>query len=237
MAPFSRIRSRLHPWAVLTVLLLGSLRGFGQTAAAFITNPAQWAAEVRAFARQDSLTPLPKRPVLFYGSSSVRKWTTLQQDFPGLPVLNRGFGGSRFPDALYFFDELVLGYRPRQVVLYEGDNDLGAGATPQQVYASFREFEKRMRQHQPLRRVPLVFLAIKPSPVRWALYPKVQEANQLIRQYIEAHPKYLRFVDTATPLLGPNGRPRPAFYESDSLHLTPAGYAAWTQVVGKALKK
>ncbi|RPD46423.1 hypothetical protein DNI29_15625 [Hymenobacter sediminis] len=213
--------------------LLALVAGFAAHAQAPAINPAQWTGELRAFARQDSLTPPPKRPILFYGSSSIRKWETLQQDFPGRPVLNRGFGGSRFPDALYFFDKLVVAYQPRQVVLYEGDNDIGSGATPQEVFHSFLAFEKLMQQKLP--KVPVVFLAIKPSPSRWALYPKVQEANRLIREYIEQHPKRLRYVDTATPLLGPNGRPRPQFYVSDSLHMTPAGYEVWKGVVGKAL--
>ncbi|MBT9394565.1 hypothetical protein KLP40_15445 [Hymenobacter sp. NST-14] len=202
-------------------------------AAAPALNPGQWTGELRAFARQDSLTPPPAHPILFYGSSSVRKWETMGQDFPTHPVLNRGFGGSRFPDALHYFDQLVVAYQPRQVVLYEGDNDLAAGATPEAVYQSFRRFERRMRRQLP--RVPLVFLAIKPSPARWALYPQMQEANRRIRAYIEAHPQRLRYVDTATPLLGPNGRPRPAFYVADSLHMTPAGYAQWQRVLEPAL--
>jgi lysophospholipase L1-like esterase len=205
-----------------------------QTSKAPPINPAQWTDELRAFAQQDSLTAPPARPILFYGSSSIRKWETLAADFPARPVLNRGFGGSRFPDALYFFDRLVVAYNPRQVVLYEGDNDIGSGATPQEVYQSFLAFEKLMQQKLP--KVPLVFLAIKPSPSRWELYPKVQEANRLIREYIVAHPKRLRYLDTATPLLGPNGRPRPQFYVSDSLHMTPTGYEVWKRVVKPALK-
>ncbi len=194
-----------------------------------------WGTELRAFARQDSLTPPPRRPILFYGSSSVRLWPALPQAFPGRAVLNRGFGGSRFPDALALFDQLVVTYQPRQVVLYEGDNDIGSGATPQEVFQSFLAFEKLMQQKLP--KVPVVFLAIKPSPSRWALYPKVQEANRLIQEYIRQHPKRLRYADTATPLLGPNGKPQPQFYVSDSLHMTPAGYAVWKGVVEKALKK
>lgn len=229
-------------------MLTATIRGFGGALllalrAVFPTlaqtnppiNPQQWANELRAFAQQDSSNPPPKNPILFYGSSSIRKWETLKADFAGQPVLNRGFGGSRFPDALYFFDKLVVAYQPRQVVLYEGDNDIGSGATPQEVFQSFLAFEKLMQQKLP--NVPLVFLAIKPSPSRWALYPKVQEANHLIKNYIEQHPKRLRFVDTATPLLGPNGRPRPQFYVSDSLHMTPAGYTVWKAVVGKGLKR
>ena len=226
----------LKPWSLLIGVLFSTITScvsVPPTTTTIALNPAQWTGELRAFARQDSLTPPPAHPILFYGSSSVRKWETLRQDFPTQPVLNRGFGGSRFPDALYFFDKLVVAYQPRLVVLYEGDNDLGAGATAGQAYQSFRDFERLMRQKLP--RVPLVFLAIKPSPSRWALYPQMQEANRLIQEYIEAHPTRLHYVDTATPLLGPNGRPRPEFYVADSLHMTPAGYAQWQRVVAPAL--
>lgn len=223
--------------AGLIFLLLSSLTGFAQTSQVPAINPAQWTEELRAFARQDSLTPPPRKPILFYGSSSIRKWETLPQDFPGRPVLNRGFGGSRFPDAIYFFEKLVVPYQPRQVFLYEGDNDIAAGATPQEVYASFLEFEKLMRQNKKQRRVPVVFLSIKPSPSRWALYPRMQEANALIRQYIEQHPKRLKFVDVSTPMLGPNSKPRPELYVADSLHMTRAGYELWTRVVAPYLKK
>jgi lysophospholipase L1-like esterase len=214
-------------------MLLATQSSYAQTTNA--PNPGQWSSELRAFAWQDSLTKPPTAPILFYGSSSLRMWTTLATDFPGRPVLNRAFGGSRFPDANYFFDKLVVAYRPRQVVLYEGDNDIGAGATPQQVYESFRVFAELMRRQLP--RTQLVFLAIKPSLARWALYPKMQEANSLIQQYIKANPKQLRFVDVATPLLGPDGKPRPELYREDGLHMTRAGYEIWTRVLAPYLGK
>ncbi|GAB3240767.1 SGNH/GDSL hydrolase family protein [Hymenobacter seoulensis] len=219
------------------LLLLISLRGFAQTSPPAASNPAQWSAELAGFTRQDKLVPPPKKPILFYGSSSIRMWQTLATDFPGRPVLNRGFGGSRFPDANALFEQLVTTYQPRQVVLYEGDNDIAAGATPQQVYASFLAFEKLMRQNKKLRQTPVVFLSIKPSLARWALYPQMQEANRLIQQYIEQHPKHLRFVDVSTPMLGPNGKPRPELYLEDGLHMTRTGYDIWTRALAPYLAR
>lgn len=216
------------------LLVLSVLSSFGQATIEPI-NPEQWKGEMQDFSRQDSLQKPPVAPLLFYGSSSVRMWKTLAIDFKGRPVLNRAFGGSRFPDAIHFFDELVVRYRPRQVILYEGDNDIGAGATPAQVYDSFLQFEKLMREKLP--ETELVFLSIKPSIARWASYPKMQEANLLIKQYIEAHPQRLRFADVGTPMLGPNGQLRPELYMKDGLHMTPAGYKIWTQVLRPYLKK
>ncbi|HEX8428928.1 SGNH/GDSL hydrolase family protein [Hymenobacter sp.] len=216
------------------LLVLTVLKSFSQATTPPL-NPDQWKTEIEAFNREDSLRKPPKTPLLFYGSSSVRMWKTLATDFKGRPVLNRGFGGSRFPDASYFFDKLVVRYRPRQVILYEGDNDISAGASPQQVYESFIEFEKQMRLKLP--KAELIFLSIKPSLARWALYPKMKEANSLIKQYVEAHPKRLRFVDVGTPMLGADGQPRPELYIEDGLHMTPAGYAIWTRVLEPYLKK
>ena len=220
---------------LLVGLSVLSLPGRAQTSKAPSINPEQWKGELRAFARQDSLTPPPARPILFYGSSSMRKWRTLNNEFARRPVLNRGFGGSRFPDALYFFDELVVAYKPRQVVLYEGDNDIEAGATPQEVYRSFLTFDSLMRAKLP--NTPAVYLSIKPSPSRWALYPQMREANNLIQQYIKKHPKNWHFVDVGKPMLGKNGQPRPELYVEDKLHMTPAGYAIWKRVVRPYLVK
>ena len=230
-------RNFLRGSIVLLLLAPLTLRSFAQTAPSALDPGTRWTTELRAFARQDSLTKPPAAPVLFYGSSSIGRWETLTTDFPKQPVLNRGFGGSRFLDANYLFNRLVVPYQPRLVVLYEGDNDIESGDTPQKVYESFLAFEKLMRQHKTLRHTPVVFISIKPSLARWALYPKMQEANQLIRQYIEAHPQLLRFVDVGTPMLGADGKPRPELYVEDGLHLTHAGYALWTRVVTPYLGK
>ena len=216
------------------LLVLSVFRSFSQTVPLPV-NLEQWKAELQAFCQQDSLHKPPKAPLLFYGSSSIRMWKTLATDFTGQPVLNRGFGGSRFPDAQQLFDKLVVRYRPRQVILYEGDNDIAAGATPVQVYDSFLQFEKLMRKKLP--KAELVFLSIKPSLARWALYPQMQEANTLIREYIEAHPKQLRFADVGQPMLGPDGKPRPELYVEDGLHMTPVGYAIWARVLRPYLTK
>ncbi|UOG75502.1 SGNH/GDSL hydrolase family protein [Hymenobacter tibetensis] len=219
--------------AALLLIVLGWRTSY-QTAVPPI-NPGQWKDELRAFTQQDRLIKPPAAPLLFYGSSSIRMWKTLAADFAGKPVLNRGFGGSRFPDAIYFFDTLVVRYQPRQVILYEGDNDIAAGATPAQVFESFQQFEKLMRQKLP--NTELLFLSIKPSLARWKLDPEIREANTLIRKYIEAHPQQLRFVDVGSPMLGSDRKPRPELYVEDGLHMTHAGYKIWTRVLAPYLAK
>jgi len=201
---------------------------------AIAANLDRFAPEIAAFDSADEARPPAPGGIVFVGSSTIRLWTSLADDFAGLPVINRGFGGSTFPEALHYLQRTVVRYHPRTVVVYEGDNDLASGRTPQQVAGDYRAFVRAVRDSLPSARI--VFLAIKPSPSRWKLESQRQEANRLVRAIVAADPNQT-FVDVGTPMLDPSsGRPRPALYRADSLHMTPAGYAIWRTTVAPVLK-
>jgi lysophospholipase L1-like esterase len=184
--------------------------------------------EIRAYETADRASMPAPGGIVFVGSSSIRLWKSLAADFPGLPVLNRGFGGSTFPEANHYVARTVLRHRPRTVVLYEGDNDIALGRSPRQVLADYREFVRLVRDSLP--RARIVFISIKPSPARWKLVDLQREANRLVRDVV-ATDTLLSYADVFEPMLGANGRPQPALFIADSLHMTPAGYAIWrTQV-------
>lgn len=193
-----------------------------------LADTARFAPEIRAFAHVDSVTPPPANAVLFVGSSSIRFWETLGTDFPGVPVINRGFGGSRMDDLLRYADRIVLPYRPRAIVFYEGDNDLADGRTPARIAGDVAEFLSLVRRQLPGTRV--VCLAVKPSPSRWTLVNQMRETNALIEAIVERDTA-ARFVDVFTPMLGANGRPRPELFRDDSLHMTRAGYELWRDLL------
>ena len=194
---------------------------------------AAFEPEIRRFEAADRDAPPAPGGVLFVGSSSFRLWPDLAADFPGVPVLNRGFGGSTLPDVLHFAPRVVLPYRPRLVLLYAGDNDIASGRTPAQVLADYRGFVALVRRSLPATRV--VFVSIKPSPSRWALVDRVREANRLVREETSRDPLQ-GFVDVFTPMLGPDGRPRPELFVADSLHMTPAGYAVWRERIAPVVR-
>ena len=198
-----------------------------------LPDSARFASELNAFLHADSVTPPPPAPVLFVGSSSIRKWQSLASDFPGIPVLNRGFGGSRMDDVLRYADRVVFKYKPRAIVLYEGDNDLQDGRTPARIAGDVAEFLRRVRTTLPLTRV--VCLSVKPSPSRWNLIGEMRQTNALL-QAVVAQDTMATYVDVFTPMLGADGRPRAELFQSDSLHMTPAGYAIWKDAVAPALR-
>lgn len=188
---------------------------------------------IRAFERADEKNPPPQDANLFIGSSSIVKWKTLAQDFPGIPVINRGFGGSHIPDCTYFVSRIVLPYHPKRIFFYCGDNDLAAGHSPEQVLADFKAFVQAVRAGQA--DVPIYFISIKPSPSRAKLLDKAREANRLIEAYAKEG-KNLSYIDVFTPMLNSEGHARPELFGPDKLHMNPAGYELWKGIIGPLLK-
>lgn len=193
-----------------------------------------WEKAIAAFESRDRESGMPAPGgILFTGSSSIVGWKTLAKDFPGLPLLNRGFGGSQIQDVTFFASRAVLPYKPRAVVFYAGDNDIAAGHTTEQVVGDFQTFALKVRDALPDTR--LIFLAIKPSPSRWKLEARMLAANRAIARWMETQPN-MAYVDVHTPMLGPDGMPRPELYGPDRLHMTPEGYRLWTAVLAPYLK-
>jgi len=194
-------------------------------AAAAVPPPAHWKADIEAFVAHDRGHPPPQHGVLFIGSSSIRFWApTLAHDFPGVPVIDRGFGGSAIADSTYYAGRIATPYRPRLIVMYAGDNDIAGGDTPRQVVDDFEAFVARVRRDLP--DVPVAYISIKPSLARWSLWPAMREANRGIQRWA-ATQKDVRYVDVAPKMLDAHGQPRPELLRDDGLHMTPAGYAIW----------
>lgn len=199
----------------------------------FAANDNKWNAAIDKFTAADQTNPPPRHGVVFVGSSSIVKWASLARDFPGMPVINRGFGGSQLADSVTFADRIVIPYQPRVVVLYAGDNDLNAGKTPEIVFADFKAFVAKI--HAALPQTRIVFIAIKPSPSRWKLRDSIVRANGLVAAECARDPR-LAFADIYTPMLNAQGEPRPELFVKDMLHINEAGYAVWTPVVAPLLK-
>jgi lysophospholipase L1-like esterase len=183
--------------------------------------------EVRALELAAKRAPPPPQVVVFYGSSSIRLWTSLASDFPGVPVINRGFGGSTLAACSWFFWRLVRGLPARSLVLYAGDNDLGDGRTPTQVLEQLRHLLRQV--DMAFGALPVGFISVKPSPARWQLADAIEKLNAGAKVLLEERPSGV-FVDVA-PLMVENGRPRPELYTADGLHLSPAGYLLWRTVL------
>jgi len=182
--------------------------------------------DIQAFKKEDSLKAPIKDPVLFIGSSSFTKWTSLQQDFPTIPVLNRAFGGSTLLDVIRFEEEVIFKYEAQKIVIYCGENDLASSETitSTEVFNRFKILYEDIRKNQP--KVPIVFVSIKPSISRWKMKEKQIETNKLIETFINKE-RNIVFVNIWDKMLDENGNPKKDIFSSDNLHMNEKGYEIW----------
>jgi lysophospholipase L1-like esterase len=195
-----------------------------------VTN---WEKEIAAFETADKITPPPKKPIVFTGSSSIRMWQSLNNDFPGKPILNRGFGGSQTDAVIYYADRAIIRYSPKQVVIYIGDNDIAEGKSVDKVVTDLKQLFTAIRENLP--KATITFISIKPSPSRWRFIESIKQVNEHSKTYLRTM-KRAQYVDIFNPMLAGTGKPKPEHFLSDSLHMTPAGYAVWTSVLRPYLK-
>jgi lysophospholipase L1-like esterase len=197
---------------------------------------APFAEDIHAFKKQDSLHFPPANAILFVGSSSFTKWKTVQDDFPGYTIINRGFGGSSLPDVIRYANEIIIPYRPKQIVIYCGENDLAASDTvsAQTVFNRFQQLFQLIRAKFP--RVPVAFISLKPSPSRAHLFPKMLVANTLIKEFMRKKSNAV-FIDVYHKMLQPDGQPMDYLFVEDKLHMNEKGYAIWIKVIQPYLVK
>ena len=196
--------------------------------AAPVSDSVRWESDIAAFEQADSVVRRRPGGVVFVGSSSIRLWDSMSDDFPGIATINRGFGGSRVRDSTYYADRIVTPYQPGTIVFYAGDNDLFEGRTPQQVRDDFVAFVDKVRERLPDARIG--FISIKPSPSRATLLPQIREANALVRDYAKDAEKD-DYLDVFLPMLDAQGHPREELFVADRLHMNASGYAIWAGVV------
>ncbi len=184
-------------------------------------NYSRWEKEIAEYETSDRNHPPPKGGILFIGSSTVRLWKTLADDFPNCKVINRGFGGSEIMDSTHFADRLIFPHEPRQIFLRAGGNDLHAGRIPKEIAADFADFVRVV--HTRLPKTEILFIGLCPAPARWGEADKKRELNRLVRRMALDMPR-VGYVDADTISLSPDGRARAELFVTDRLHFSREGY-------------
>lgn len=221
---------------VLAVMTLSCFVGnvLAQSAEKEAKNPSlRWEKDIAKFRAADETQKPAEGQLVFVGSSSIKLWD-LPKYFPGREeeMINRGFGGSKIEDSVYYADQIVIPLKPRTVVFYAGDNDIAGKYTPERVAADFQRFTTKI--HDELPETKVVFIAIKPSISRWKIVDNVRAANRLIAKICAADER-LVFIDVDEPMLGEDGTPDPKLFVKDGLHLSDAGYKLWVSLVSPHL--
>jgi len=232
------IRRSVATTAVLSVVLL-SIGAFEHRTASTVLAQAQvqapgtardWEPAIRKFEESDKTNPPKPGSIVFTGSSSIVKWSTLADDMKPLEVVNRAFGGSQYSDVDQYAKRIVNVYRPRAVIVYAGDNDLAANSpkTPESVANDFKHFVQIV--HSDLPDTWIYVMAIKPSKLRWDQWPQMKAADQMIQAFCQTQQR-VQYIDVATPMFAADGSLPADLFVADGLHPTPKLYAMWTTII------
>ncbi|HMX36319.1 MAG TPA: GDSL-type esterase/lipase family protein [Ferruginibacter sp.] len=196
-----------------------------------------YAKEIADFKKQDSLSFPESGQILFVGSSSFTLWKDVQQYFPQHPIINRGFGGSTLLDVTRYEADIIFPYKPKQIVIYCGENDIAndSTVTGAVVFERFKKLYDDIRLN--LGKVPIVYVSMKPSPSRWHLRAKQTDGNERIRKFLRKKKRRAVFVDVWPGMLGADGKPREELYIADKLHMNAQGYIIWQKLLEPLLLK
>jgi lysophospholipase L1-like esterase len=202
--------------------------------AASEASPAYW-EDIRNFKNADSLSFPPANAILFIGSSSFTLWKDVQEYFPGYTIINRGFGGSTLVDQIRYAGEIIFPYKPKQIIIYCGENDLAFdGVSASVVFERFKKLFQIIREK--FSEIPVAFISMKPSPSRRSLIPAMREGNRLIKEFLSGQ-KNTDFIEVHNPMLDESGEPISEIFLSDSLHMNAKGYAIWQKAIQPFLLK
>lgn len=221
---------QLRKWTGYFLLALLALTPNLRIAAQTNEHKSPFEKEIVAFEQNDKTNAPPKDAILFTGSSTIRKWTNLSNDFSGLTVINRGFGGSQISDVIAFADRIVFPYAPKTIVFYSGDNDLQSGKSVERVIADYRKFFDLVHEHLPDTRI--VCISIKPCRSRWKNKDKVIAVNKAVAAMQNDK---LTFVDIYPAMLGADGLPMKDLFLSDELHPSQKCYEMWAGILRPVL--
>jgi lysophospholipase L1-like esterase len=207
----------------------------GLATAAQNACPPFW-TDIQKFKQKDSAQQPQKNAILFVGSSSFTNWKNVQDYFRGYTIINRGFGGSSLTDVIRYAYDIILPYRPKQVVIYCGENDFSSDSTLQagELVLRFKTLFGIIRQNLP--QATIHFISLKPSPARAALLSKFTAANAQIRAFLKTQQR-AGYIDVYPAMLTSRGVPRPDIFLEDNLHMNEKGYQIWQRIIQPYLLK
>lgn len=197
---------------------------------------ARWEADIRELEQLDRTQVDPQDAILFTGSSSIRRWTSIERDMAPWPAIRRGYGGAQFSDLAVFIERIVKPHPYRALVIFVG-NDISGKAedkSPEEVLEIYRYLIKRVRESHPDE--PIFCIAVTPTPSRISVWPQVQKMHALFKEFISKDEK-LYFIETAYAFLDADGQPKGELFVEDRLHLNEEGYKVWAGIIKTELEK
>lgn len=195
-----------------------------------------WENDIKQFEQLDKNTTYSDKSILFAGSSSIRLWSTLDKDMAPYPVIQRGFGGSKLIDLCVYASRIIDPHPCEAIVVFVANDITGSkeDKTPGEVASLFKVLLKTIRRSHP--DTPVFWIGVTPTRLRWQVWPVIQKESDIISKICQTQ-KNTYFIKTDFAFLNDKGVPKDELFREDKLHLTPAGYAVWTEIIKSELNK
>ncbi|MEC7605528.1 MAG: GDSL-type esterase/lipase family protein [Pseudomonadota bacterium] len=227
------MKAKVINWLIMAIALCGILAFSAPSLAQRGTDPNIWDEAMRRFAEMDRLDPPELGSIVLTGSSSIARWNDQAADaLAPLSVIPRGFGGSVMNDVLFHLDQVALKYRPRAIVIYEGDNDTAYGIPKDVILSGLKEIITRVHEELPETRIYV--MAVKPSTLRVDVWNDAQQVNAAYQEVAKSDPLVF-FIDSASPFLREDGKVMTDIFVEDGLHLNVTGNLIWGSIIRAAL--
>ena len=188
---------------------------------------------MQRFERQDRLDPPAEGAIVLTGSSSIARWNDQAvAALAPLTVIPRGFGGSVMGDVLYHLERVALRYKPRAILIYEGDNDTAYGIPENKILGQLKEIIAKIHDQLPAARIYV--MSVKPSVLRQNVWSIAQKVNWGYEAIAKNDP-LVYYIDAASPFLKANGSVMTDIFVDDNLHLNDMGNLIWGSIIRAAL--
>jgi lysophospholipase L1-like esterase len=191
-------------------------------------DPNRFSEQVEKLVLAEYNFPPGKKLALFTGSSSIRMWNNIQDNFPDYNVVNNGFGGSHFSDLIYFYNKLIIPHQPDILFIYEGDNDIASQKKPRMITKEAKFLLTKIQRDLPNTQV--VLISPKPSIARWELRKDYEALNRKMKRLAKKTDK-VEFADVWNAMLDENGNVFQDVFLEDNLHMNKKGYDIWAKVL------
>ena len=168
--------------------------------------------------------PPPTGRVVFLGDS-ITQYVGWDDLFPDLRTANRGIGGETTSDLLARLDSAIV--EPQAVSLLIGTNDLHGFPRDRDVPGIAERMDRivcRIRERAP--EAPLLVNSVLPRTPHFA--DRIRELNALYRRI--ADQRGALYIDLWPTFADEGGHIRRELTK-DNLHLSPAGYLAWADIL------
>ena len=168
--------------------------------------------------------------IMLAGSSSIENWKNSGTDLLPMKTYNHGIGGTTvemWRDKLN--QRLVYPYSPKILVYYVGVNNMKDGVnngteTGNWLCQMFDDV------HAHLPNTHIYYILVNELPGFRNRQAEFDKANEITLNYEETH-DYLTCLNAGVGLLKANGEPNQAYFLTDGIHMSLAGYAIWGKFI------